>query len=83
MTALEARGLGKTYVGGDGATIAVLEGVDLTVQRGEMIAIVGASGAGKSTLLHLLGALDRPSSGQVLIGGTDIAGLADDDSARV
>ena len=78
MTALEARGLGKTYVGGDGATIAVLEGVDLTVQRGEMIAIVGASGAGKSTLLHLLGALDRPSSGQVLIGGTDIAGLADD-----
>lgn len=78
MTSLEARGLGKTYVGGDGATIAVLDGVELSVERGEMIAIVGASGAGKSTLLHLLGALDRPSSGQVLIGGTDIAGLADD-----
>ena len=77
MTSLEARGLRKTYVGGDGATIVVLDGVDLSVSRGELIAIVGASGAGKSTLLHLLGALDRPSSGQVLIGGTDIAGLTD------
>jgi lipoprotein-releasing system ATP-binding protein len=78
MITLEARGLTKTYVGGDGGTIAVLDGVDLAVRKREMVAIVGASGAGKSTLLHLLGALDRPSSGQVLIGGEDLRGMADD-----
>ena len=78
MTVLEARGLSKTYVGGDGGEIVVLDGVDLAVQRGEMVAIVGASGAGKSTLLHLLGALDRPSAGQVLIGGRELDGLNDD-----
>ncbi|MDB4880122.1 MAG: transporter related protein [Gemmatimonadetes bacterium] len=78
MTALEARALTKTYVGGDGGTIAVLDGVDLLVERREMVAIVGASGAGKSTLLHLLGALDRPTSGEVLIGGRSLGGLADD-----
>ena len=78
MTALEARGLTKTYVGGDGGTIAVLEGIDLSVARREMVAIVGASGAGKSTLLHLLGALDRPSAGEVLIAGQPLSTLADD-----
>jgi lipoprotein-releasing system ATP-binding protein len=78
MTTLEARALSKTYVGGDGGTIAVLDGVDLSVARGEMVAIIGASGAGKSTLLHLLGALDRPSSGRVLIRGTDLSGMNDD-----
>jgi lipoprotein-releasing system ATP-binding protein len=78
MSALEARGLTKTYVGGDGGTIAVLDGVDLVVERKEMVAIVGASGAGKSTLLHLLGALDRPSAGAVLIGGQDLRGMSDD-----
>jgi len=78
MSTLEARGLTKSYVGGDGATIAVLDGVDLVVARKEMVAIVGASGAGKSTLLHLLGALDRPTDGQVLIGGVDLGGLGDD-----
>ena len=78
MTAIEARGLTKSYVGGDGGHIAVLDDVSLLVARREMVAIVGASGAGKSTLLHLLGALDRPSSGTVLIGGQDLAGLADD-----
>lgn len=78
MISLEARGLTKSYVGGDGGRIAVLDGVDLVVERGEMVAIVGASGAGKSTLLHLLGALDRPSSGRVLIGGEDLSGMSDD-----
>jgi lipoprotein-releasing system ATP-binding protein len=78
MTVLEARGVGKTYIGGDGAEITVLDGVDLTVGRGEMVAVIGSSGAGKSTLLHLLGALDRPSTGQVLIAGRDLAGLDDD-----
>jgi lipoprotein-releasing system ATP-binding protein len=78
MTVLEARRLTKTYVGGDGGTIAVLDGVDLTVDRGEMVAVIGASGAGKSTLLHLLGALDRPSAGEVLVNGRSLAGLDDD-----
>jgi lipoprotein-releasing system ATP-binding protein len=78
MTVLEARALSKTYVGGDGGIIAVLDGVDLAVERGEMVAVIGASGAGKSTLLHLLGALDRPSSGQVIVAGHDLSGLEDD-----
>jgi len=78
MTVLEARALSKSYVGGDGGTIKVLDAVDLRVGRGEMVAIIGSSGAGKSTLLHLLGALDRPTAGQVLIDGAPIADLADD-----
>jgi lipoprotein-releasing system ATP-binding protein len=78
VTAIEARGLGKCYVGGDGGIITVLDGVDLAVQRGEMVAIIGASGAGKSTLLHLLGALDRPTTGEVFITGRALSGLDDD-----
>jgi lipoprotein-releasing system ATP-binding protein len=78
VTVVETRGLVKNYVGGDGGVISVLDGVDLTVDRGEMVAIIGASGAGKSTLLHLLGALDRPSSGDVLITGRSLSGLDDD-----
>jgi lipoprotein-releasing system ATP-binding protein len=78
MTVLEAVDLSKTFVGGDGGLLTVLDGVSLQVQRGEMIAVVGASGAGKSTLLHLLGALDRPTRGRVMIGGTALDGLSDD-----
>jgi lipoprotein-releasing system ATP-binding protein len=78
VTVIEARGLGKSYVGGDGGIITVLDGVDLAVDRGEMVAIIGASGAGKSTLLHLLGALDRPSAGEVVIAGRPLGGLDDD-----
>ena len=78
MTVLEARALTKTYVGGDGGTIKVLDAIDLRVARGEMVAIIGSSGAGKSTLLHLLGALDRPTAGQVLIDGRVIGELSDD-----
>jgi lipoprotein-releasing system ATP-binding protein len=78
MTVLEARALSKSYVGGDGGTIKVLDAIDLRVARGEMVAIIGSSGAGKSTLLHLLGALDRPTAGQVLIDGRSIAELSDD-----
>ena len=78
MSVLEAQALSKTYVGGDGGQIIVLDAVDLEVSRGEMVAIIGSSGAGKSTLLHLLGALDRPTSGRVLIDGRPLDGMEDD-----
>jgi lipoprotein-releasing system ATP-binding protein len=78
MTVLEARALSKSYIGGDGGTIKVLDAIDFRVARGEMVAIIGSSGAGKSTLLHLLGALDRPTAGQVLIDGASINDLSDD-----
>ncbi len=73
--AVEASGLHKSFMGGDGRELAVLQGVELRVERGEAVAVVGSSGAGKSTLLHLLGALDRPTSGDVLIGGRDLSRL--------
>ncbi len=66
---LEASGLRRIFLGGDGEPIEVLAGVDLDVARGEFVAVVGASGAGKSTLLQLLGALDRPTAGRVRLNG--------------
>src|SRR5262245_23767222 len=81
MTVLQAIDLAKTFTGGDGGLITVLNGVNLEVARGEMVAIVGASGAGKSTLLHLLGALDRPERGSVIIAGERIDSLSDDELA--
>lgn len=78
-TVLEARALGKTYREGRLDT-PVFDGLDLAVARGETVAIIGASGAGKSTLLHLLGGLDTPSSGEVIVDGQPMARL--DDAAR-
>ena len=75
---VEARDLWKTYRGGDGGTLHILSGVNLSVARGEMVAIVGASGAGKSTLLHLLGALDQPTKGYVVLAGENVQGRDDD-----
>ncbi len=76
MTALlEARGVRKVFAGGDGQPLEVLHAVDLAVHRGEFVAIVGTSGAGKSTLLHLLGALDRPTGGDVWLDGSRYADL--------
>ncbi len=73
---LEAHGIEMTYRGGDGGMLQVLSGVELSIQPGEFIAIVGASGSGKSTLLHLLGALDRPTAGSIQLEGTVYADLA-------
>ena len=73
---LEAVDLKKDYVGGDGAPIHVLTGVQLSVAPGEFIAIIGASGSGKSTLLHLLGALDHPTAGDVRLAGQRYADLS-------
>jgi lipoprotein-releasing system ATP-binding protein len=79
MIVLEAVDLTKVYRGGDGRTLSVLDGANLQVSRGEMVAVVGSSGAGKSTLLHLLGALDQPTSGSVSIAGKTLAGRDDDE----
>ena len=83
MTVLQGVDLAKDFVGGDGSVLRVLDGVSIDVQQGEMVAVVGASGAGKSTLLHVLGALDRPTRGSVVLGGIDLAGLGDEALARL
>jgi putative ABC transport system ATP-binding protein len=72
---LELRGAAKRYAGPP--PVQALHSVDLTVRAGEMVAVVGPSGSGKSTLLHLVGALDRPSSGSVRIAGTEVGELGD------
>ena len=77
---IETRELTKIY--GDGAQVRALDGVSIDVARGEFLAVMGPSGSGKSTLLNLLGALDRPTSGQVLINGQNLAKVKDLDTFR-
>jgi lipoprotein-releasing system ATP-binding protein len=79
MTAmLEARGLRKVFQEGNLELVEVLENVDISVARGQIVSIVGASGSGKSTLLHLLGALDTPTDGEIWLDGTPYSTLAPD-----
>ena len=77
---VEIRGLSKYYVRG-GQVIPVLVDIDLVIDAGEFIALMGPSGSGKSTLLNLIAGIDKPSSGQILVGGVDIATLSDADLA--
>ena len=77
MTILETQGLTKIYGSGETAVHA-LRGVDLAVENGEFVAIVGTSGSGKSTLLHMLGGLDRPSSGSVTVDGQELGRMNDE-----
>lgn len=79
--ALELIEVSRTYVGPP--TVTALEGVDLQIRAGELAAIVGPSGSGKSSLLHTMGALDRPTSGRVLIDGTDVSTLNDRKLSRL
>ena len=78
MRILQTEGLKKYYGAGD-TQVKALDGVDLAVERGEFVAIVGTSGSGKSTLLHMLGGLDRPTSGKVTVDGRDIFALKDEE----
>src|SRR2546422_9608919 len=77
MAFLEARGIVKSYSVGQ-TSLTVLRDLDLAVDPGEMVAVVGASGVGKSTLLHVLGGLDRADTGTVTIGASELTALTDD-----
>lgn len=71
-----------TKVFGNGYEVRALDGIDLDIEEGEMVAIMGVSGSGKSTLLHMIGALDRPTSGEIVVDGQDLTRLQDQDAYR-
>ena len=79
---LQAKGLAKTYDDGT-RTLRILRSVDLAVRAGEVVAVVGKSGTGKSTLLHLLGLLDRPTSGEIQLQGRPVASMSDRERTRL
>ena len=78
MTILETKDLRKVYGSGD-TEVRALDGVDLTVEKGEFVAVVGTSGSGKSTLLHILGGLDRPTGGTVTVDGKELSAMRDEE----
>ena len=82
MTVLEMRGVSKTY-GQQAAEVHALRGVDLSVEAGAMVAVMGPSGSGKSTLLTIAGSLEDPTSGEVLVGGTALSGMSRNAKARL
>jgi ABC-type lipoprotein export system ATPase subunit len=77
---VETHNLTRIY--GDGAAVRALDGVDLTILKGEFLSVMGPSGSGKSTLLNMIGALDRPTGGQVIVNGEDLAAIKDVDRFR-
>ena len=82
MSILEFEGVRKTYRVGD-QEIHALDGIDLRIEEGEFVAIIGPSGSGKSTLMHLLGCLDTPTEGRMVVCGTDLSRASADDLARM
>ena len=74
MEILRCEGVRKVY-GLGGSQVTALDGIDLSIEKGEFVAVVGASGSGKSTLLHILGSVDRPTDGKVIVDGMDLSGL--------
>ena len=78
MTILETKDLRKVYGSGD-TEVRALDGVDLTVEKGEFVAVVGTSGSGKCTLLHMLGGLDRPTGGTVTVDGKELSAMRDEE----
>jgi putative ABC transport system ATP-binding protein len=82
MPVLSVKNLVKTYVVGE-VTVRALRGADMDVDAGEFVAVTGPSGSGKSTLMHILGCLDRPTSGQYLLDGKDVSRMSKDDLAAV
>ena len=78
MTILETKDLRKVYGSGD-TEVRALDGVDLTVEKGEFVAVVGTSGSGKSTLLHMLGGLDRPTGDTVTVDGKELSAMRDEE----
>ena len=77
MSLIEVKNLSKVYGSGE-AEVTALKNIDLNIEQGEFVAIVGPSGSGKSTLLHLLGGVDKPSSGEVIIKGESICKLKEE-----
>jgi putative ABC transport system ATP-binding protein len=78
MSVLEVRGVSRTYKL-DGVEVQALRHSNLAIEEGEMVAIIGPSGSGKSTLMHIIGLLDRPSTGEVIVEGSDTAGMSQDE----
>ena len=79
---LEVRGLRKTYLSDGGGSVAALRGVDLSVDQGDFVALMGPSGSGKSTLLHLVAGLDSPTDGDIMIAGRSLSGMDESSLAR-
>src|SRR5262245_47579065 len=84
QTVADLRKISKVYYKPDGSVLVeALRGCDLQIHQGEYLAIMGASGSGKSTLMNILGCLDRPTSGEYLLDGRDVAQMEDDELSRI